>query len=1085
MKFILPLFALISSCLAETLSLSSIPIGEYRASRGSRISDCQNPDGILLQWDPQMRKFSEWSFARPPLLGNFHTLTLKIQFSRTAQSTFSAIAIRLLDKEGEVLQFFRNVKAEENSTVFIVDADKLRLAGSWKVSPQAKINQKIDFPVRLLGMSLYYPEHSAAGELKRLSISWENEKKEFTAQADIPLPCTKIPPQPENGGIAFHFPNSVHVPKLSGGQFRVRLKGEISSFRSAKLLFRRGKQKIILEENHPFPDDNGEFHLRFPVSYELDDASVKLNTLFVELSDGQSLQLQDITWEVPHVALALETGKGSAINVWQQGSTGAIQLRNPDQQNVISGEIHYSLTDESGRKLHEEAKSILLSPGTAENIPLPEPPRFGLYTLTGTLPGKNARPVSFARRFAYLPPNSPKSHGRMQYGIALMSYPPARLEQGALGASLCGADFIRSTILWMNIEKTRGQWNWSYPDCYMTILKKYHLRWAPILWCPPRWATASDWTPTYQPVMKQFGFPRPDYALWTTYVRNCMSRYGRDLRVVEIWNEPDIPGFANFTPEEYAELLKRAYAAIKQEHPQIQVSTCGYTCLPGQHPRMVFPDFMPRSLEAARGNYDIHSIHLHSLFPEYANNIREFLALRKQWNINVPWAANETAVSASVCTRTIQAEILFEKMIFSQAKGAVAYVWHNMIDLGRDPQNKEHNFGLLDNALQPKPAYLAYCTTTRLFRGAELERDLSFEDCFVYLFRQKDCVLVPAWTLPPPAQERLLLFSNITGKAFQIDLSGNRTPLKVMDRKLIFPVTSTPSILLLEQKQLPEANGEFFRQGQKPGVFRLLLPQTIHSIADRTDAGNRPLSIRNGYFSVPHTVDHRQKSRPFLLDFDTQWGKFSVRRFLIPRYELPAGNSFDRIADFTMQDISSFTSTSPSDPAFADCVWKSAADCSAQAWLGWSAPDQLLVKVVVRDDIHFQAARGARIYEGDSIQLLFSRTATGGMWKFGIARDHSGRILRFCWLNPSGRDPEKLLAAIKISISRNESKKETIYQANFPAGQLGITPEKPFRFNLLVNDNDGRCRVGYHSITEVRDDGRNDIGYPEITFRVQ
>ena len=37
-------------------------------------------------------------------------------------------------------------------------------------------------------------------------------------------------------------------------------------------------------------------------------------------------------------------------------------------------------------------------------------------------------------------------------------------------------------------------------------------------------------------------------------------------------------------------------------------------------------------------------------------------------------------------------------------------------------------------------------------------------------------------------------------------------------------------------------------------------------------------------------------------------------------------------------------------------------------------------------------------------------------------------------------------------------------------------------FNIQLNDNDGRCRVGYHSITEIRDDGKNDTGYPEITF---
>ena len=65
---------------------------------------------------------------------------------------------------------------------------------------------------------------------------------------------------------------------------------------------------------------------------------------------------------------------------------------------------------------------------------------------------------------------------------------------------------------------------------------------------------------------------------------------------------------------------------------------------------------------------------------------------------------------------------------------------------------------------------------------------------------------------------------------------------------------------------------------------------------------------------------------------------------------------------------------------------------------------------------------------------------------------------------------------------KNEKDKETLYRIEFPAKELGIIPGKPFRFNIQLNDNDGRCRVGFHAIAEVRDDGKNDTGFPEITF---
>lgn len=173
----------------------------------------------------------------------------------------------------------------------------------------------------------------------------------------------------------------------------------------------------------------------------------------------------------------------------------------------------------------------------------------------------------------------------MQYGVALLTPALERLEITARAARYCGADFDRSSIIWAYIERHQGKWDWSYPDAHYRILKDAKLRWAPILWFPPRWATSKTWKPSYEPVMQSFGFPLPDYDLWTTYVRNCVERYGREnIRVMEIWNEAELPGFANFTPEEYAELLKRAYDVIKSVNPKIQVSACGYTCHAGAAP---------------------------------------------------------------------------------------------------------------------------------------------------------------------------------------------------------------------------------------------------------------------------------------------------------------------------------------------------------------------------------------------------------------------------------------------------------------------------------------------------------------------
>ena len=1081
------LFFLLFSLAAAVCSAGEVDFSGFVRSNfwaaGGKAGVTPEGDALLLSWDPATRRFMEFTFPVPPPLGTFQTATVTVKLKRTPQSTLTALSLRLMDNDGEIFQFRAPAEAGAEELIYRIDANDTGRAASWKSSAETAANRKLDFPVKLLGFSVDYPANSAPGEVTISSIAYEKfpeEREPIQAKEGVAVPGDVFTAVREGNGWMFEYAEGVNFPVLNGGQFRLRLKSSGGEPRAA-LILQHGKQEKTLKAAAAIPGENGVFSLIYPVPYELDTAQVSLRKIALESADAA--QLVELAYEIPHVKLEFLLGAGSPVNVWQQGTPGKYRLVNPDEE-VLSGKAELVWSDLAGRELERRTETLSLAPGEAREFPLPEPERFGLYRLSGTLPGAEGRPVYFSRRVGFLPPNETTEHEGMQYGVVLLTPALPRLELCARAARLCGADFDRSSIIWMYIERHEGKWDWSYPDAHYRILKENHLRWAPILWCPPRWATSKEWKPSYEPILPSFGFPLPDYRHWEEYVRNSVERYGGDnIRVMEIWNEAELPGFANFTPEEYAELLKRAYDVIKSVNPEIKVAICGFTCLPGQHPKMTFPDFMPRALRAAEGRYDLHPIHLHGFFQEYAGGIRDFLRLRREWNITVPWAANETAITSSFCSRQVQAEVLFEKMVFSQANGAVAHVWHNMYDLGRDPFNKEHNFGLLDNALEPKEAYLAFNNVTRLFRGAELLRDLSFDECSVYLFRKGKRLLLPAWTLYPPVSERLLVLENVTNKAYLVDVFGNRTPVDVFDGKLLLPVTSSPATLVLEQEELPAVRGELFVPAGNSGEFRLKFGNAVRSVTGRLEGREtRALAVKEGVFRVALDPGKLQKPLMLTLTFDTEFGRAAVRQYITPRFSLRTRSGFDRPADFERNDGTSFQQTSPNDPMFADCIWKGPEDCSVKLWLGWKNPDRIVARVVVRDDIHFQDQAGTLIYQGDGLQFFFSRTATGGMWKFGVARDNQGNIRKFCWINPARCDGSALLSQMAASISRDEQKKETVYDLEFPAETLGVVRGTPFRFNLLVNDNDGRCRVGYHALTEILDDGRNDSGYPIVSF---
>lgn len=71
-------------------------------------------------------------------------------------------------------------------------------------------------------------------------------------------------------------------------------------------------------------------------------------------------------------------------------------------------------------------------------------------------------------------------------------------------------------------------------------------------------------------------------------MRGFAAHYRGKIRSVEIWNEPDHPGFANFSGEEYVELLKTAYREIKAVAPELSILSGGVAGLQSEEQKRLF-----------------------------------------------------------------------------------------------------------------------------------------------------------------------------------------------------------------------------------------------------------------------------------------------------------------------------------------------------------------------------------------------------------------------------------------------------------------------------------------------------------------
>jgi hypothetical protein len=144
---------------------------------------------------------------------------------------------------------------------------------------------------------------------------------------------------------------------------------------------------------------------------------------------------------------------------------------------------------------------------------------------------------------------------------------PALLASAAMGARWVRLHDFGDFCHWWVVEPEKGRFVWH--DAEIDALRSRGFEVFANLGHPPRWAGreqernrgGGSWTPS----------PPRDIAEWENYVFRTVEHYRDRIRHWEVWNEPYWIGFFTGTPEEYAQLLKVAYRAIKRADPKAVV----------------------------------------------------------------------------------------------------------------------------------------------------------------------------------------------------------------------------------------------------------------------------------------------------------------------------------------------------------------------------------------------------------------------------------------------------------------------------------------------------------------------------------
>jgi GH35 family endo-1,4-beta-xylanase len=300
-------------------------------------------------------------------------------------------------------------------------------------------------------------------------------------------------------------------------------------------------------------------------------------------------------------------------------------------------------------------------------------------------------------------------------------------------ASEAGFDAVVQVFSWLEIEPTREEWHWEYPDFVVRAAEHYGLDLIVRLDGLPAWVAESAVMPD-------------DYA---TFAGAVAQRYRGQIRGYIVWNEPNLAkewGGRRPDPAAYTEMLRLAYEAIKAADPEATVVSAGLASTNHQNVEAMDDRvFLEAMYQAGAGDYfDALGAHPYGFAyppddPQGAHdglNLARLLDLRaimeahgdgdkSIWVTELGWTtAGVGEGSWLTVSPQQQADYLTDAwrraLTDEMAWLQVFTVWN--LSQGLPPTDEMAGYSLLDESGEPKPAYHALRTELNRRWGHRLAR---------------------------------------------------------------------------------------------------------------------------------------------------------------------------------------------------------------------------------------------------------------------------------------------------------------------------------------------------------------------------
>lgn len=367
----------------------------------------------------------------------------------------------------------------------------------------------------------------------------------------------------------------------------------------------------------------------------------------------------------------------------------------------------------------------------------------------------------------------------------------------ALGAKLVRVTGFEAKSCW---KDPAAEPDFSRTDAFVAMLKERGLSMNVFCWPNPSWMIedkerARRW-PTYIRTRTKKG-------LMGKFSEMLAARYGKDIDYVEPSNEPDFWDINAMSIDEYLDYQREVYQGIKRGCKDIQVLSPGWAQPDSSHHAVKLKGLHERFMAEAKDAFDIHAIHGHGTLAAYEKQIEgRFFPARKRFGVTAPWYPNETAATGVNGAEDEVAAIVWRKILWCRAHGAVDYIWYNLVATDNKPKSTEQWFGLFTRSFHPRAPFASYAALTHLLHGLDYDGTVH-EGKGRYLYRWRGTVggrprtVFVGWDDNADTPARIRFASDCT-EVKKVDLMGNAFAAESSGGSWIMELARQPSAIVFD-----------------------------------------------------------------------------------------------------------------------------------------------------------------------------------------------------------------------------------------------------------------------------------------------